>query len=56
MKLPEIGDYVHTTNGHSGSVTKIYKVTGAGISVHIRESDGRIYYCPINMLKEADHA
>jgi len=47
----QIGDYVETFNGHSGIVIKIYKVTGAGLAVHIQECDGRIYYCPMNMIK-----
>jgi len=53
--MPQIGNYVRCINGHCGTVTKIYKVTGEGIYVHIRESDGRVYYCPINMIKEINY-
>ena len=45
-----IGNFAVTYNGHSGFIVKIYRVTGCGMYVHIRESDGKIYYCPVSML------
>lgn len=41
-----IGKRVTTDDGHSGIVIKHYKVTGGGMSVHIKQDDGRIWYCP----------
>ena len=35
-----------TYDGHIGIVIKHYKVTGSGMSVHIKQDDGRIWYCP----------
>lgn len=47
----KLGDCVRTINGHIGIITKIYKVTGAGLHCHIKEADGRIYYCPLEYLE-----
>lgn len=41
-----IGKRVTTIDGHSGIVIKHYKVTGRGMSVHIKQDDGRVWYCP----------
>lgn len=41
-----IGKRVTTYDGHSGIVLKHYKVTGRRMSVHIKQDDGRIWYCP----------
>lgn len=41
-----IGKRVTTDDRHSGIVIKHYKVTGGGMSVHIKQDDGRIWYCP----------
>ena len=41
-----IGKYVETYDGHSGIVVKHFKPTGRSMTVHIKEADGRIYYCP----------
>ena len=41
-----IGKKVITIDGHSGIVIKHFKPTGRNMTVHIREDDGRIYYCP----------
>lgn len=49
-----IGKYVKTIDGHSGIVIKQYKVTGSGLSVHIKENNGLIYYCPISYLEKVD--
>ena len=47
-----IGKYVKTIDGHSGIVIKQYKVTGRGLSVHIKENSGLIYYCPISYIEK----
>lgn len=48
-----LGDYVHTYNGHYGKVVKKYHVTGvSGLYVHIKENDGRIYYCHMSEIFE----
>lgn len=50
-----IGKRVTTYDGHSGIVIKHYRVTGRGMSVHIKQDDGRILYCPdsyIMVVKE----
>lgn len=42
-----IGKRVTTLDGqHSGIVIKHFKPTGRSMTVHIREEDGRIYFCP----------
>lgn len=41
-----IGKHVITYDGHSGIVIKHFKPTGREMTVHIKEGDGRIYYCP----------
>lgn len=41
-----IGKRVRTIDEHSGIVIKHYKVTGLGMSVHIKQDDGQIWYCP----------
>lgn len=41
-----IGKFVITYDGHSGIVTKHFKPTGREMTVHIKENDGRVYYCP----------
>lgn len=43
-----IGKYVTTIDGHSGMVINTYKATGCEIQVHIKEEDGRIWFCPEN--------
>lgn len=46
-----IGDCVVTNDGHRGTVTKVYKVTGVStLYAHIREADGRTWYCPITTI------
>ena len=47
-----IGKRVMTYDGHIGVVIKHYKVTGSGMSVHIQQDDGRIWYCPDNNIVE----
>ena len=49
-----IGKRVKTIDGHSGIVIKHYKVTGAGMSVHIKQNDGRVWYCPDTYIVEKD--
>lgn len=45
----DLGDLVRTCDGHRGRVIKKYHVTGVSTPyVHIREADGRIWYCPIS--------
>lgn len=42
-----IGKKVITGDGHRGIVIKQFKPTGRNITVHIKENDGRVWYCPI---------
>lgn len=35
-----------TNDGHKGIVVKRFKPTGRDITVHIKEDNGRIWYCP----------
>ena len=46
----KVGTFAVTYDGHIGFITKVYHVTGVGEYVHIREKDGRIYYCPVSNL------
>lgn len=41
-----IGKNVTTFDGHSGVVIKHFKPTGRDMTVHIKQGDGRILYCP----------
>jgi hypothetical protein len=41
-----LGKYVTTYDGHSGVVIKHFKPTGREMTVHIKQDDGRIWYCP----------
>lgn len=43
-----IGKRVITFDGHVGIVIKHFKPTGRNITVHIKQNDGRIWYCPKN--------
>lgn len=47
----KIGERVSTINSHDGIIVKVFKATGRGMMVHIKEDDGRIYFCPISYLK-----
>lgn len=47
-----LGKYVTTINGHFGIVIKHYKVTGRGMSVHIKQDNGQIWFCPENNILE----
>ena len=50
----KVGSMVRTYDGHCGIVVKRYSVTGRpGMFVHIREADGRIYYCPESYIVKA---
>lgn len=49
-----IGKRVKTIDGHFGVVIKQYKATGYGIQVHIKQDNGRIWYCPEGDIKEAE--
>lgn len=49
-----IGKRVRTVDGHSGIVIKHYKVTGAGMSVHIKQDDGQVWYCPDTYIVEVE--
>ncbi len=51
-----IGKQVRTIDGHSGIVIKHYKVTGSGMSVHIKQDDGRIWYCPEESIIKIQNA
>jgi len=41
-----LGERVRTNCGKIGTVVKVYRVTGGGMSVHIELNNGRIFYCP----------
>lgn len=45
-----IGKYVETYDGHKGIVIKHFKPTGRNMTVHIKETDGRVWYCPDNEI------
>lgn len=46
-----IGERVETYDGHQGVLTNIFSFTGHGVTAHIREDSGRVYYCPVNHIK-----
>lgn len=50
MKEDLIGKYVETYDGHKGIVIKHFKPTGRSMTVHIKESNGRIWFCPDNNI------
>ena len=55
MNKELIGKFVITIDGHSGVVIKQFKPTGRSITIHIKENDGRIWYCPISdVIKVGD--
>lgn len=41
-----IGKRVITFDGHYGTVIKHFKPTGRDMTVHIKQDDGRVWYCP----------
>jgi len=43
-----IGKRVATYDGHVGVVIKNFKPTARDMTVHIKQNDGRIWYCPEN--------
>ena len=45
-----IGKRVMTYDGHIGIVIKYFKPTGRNITVHIKQDDGQIWYCPDNNI------
>ena len=47
-----IGKRVATYDGHIGVVIKHFKPTGRDMTVHIKQDDGRIWYCPENNIVE----
>ena len=51
-----IGDRVEARYGHSGTVVKKYFVLGRYETyIHIKEADGRIWYCPLSdVIKRID--
>lgn len=47
-----IGKRVITMDEHEGIIIKHFKPTGRDITVHIKQDDGRIWYCPeYNIVK-----
>lgn len=54
MNNLNIGDIVETVDGHKGTLTKIAKVTGRGLSVNIKENNGQIWYCPIEDINGSE--
>ena len=49
------GKKVKTIDGHNGMVIKHYKVTGRGMSVHIKQDDGQVWYCPETHIIEIEY-
>lgn len=48
-----LGKHVVTYDNHEGIIINQYKPTGRNQkSVHIQQIDGRIWYCPIDNIKE----
>ena len=47
-----IGKRVMTCDGHVGIVIQHFKPTGRDMTVHIKQDDGRIWYCPDNNIVE----
>ena len=45
-----IGKIATTFDGHTGIVIKHFKPTGRNMTVHIKQKDGRIWYCPENNI------
>ena len=51
IKIVLLGKYVETIDNHKGIVIKQYKPTGRVLdSVHIKEENSRIWYCPVDNL------
>ena len=48
-----IGKRVMTIDGHIGVVIKHFKPTGRDMTVHIKQDDGRVWYCPDTYIVEA---
>lgn len=46
-----IGKYVQTYDGHYGEVIKCFKPTGRDMTVHIKQEDGRVWYCPLSDIE-----
>lgn len=49
------GKHVSTCDGHSGIVIKHFRPTGREMVVHIKENDGRVWYCPENNIIEINY-
>lgn len=49
-----IGKKVTTYDGHKGIVIKHFKPTGREMTVHIKQNDGRIWYCPDSYIIEVE--
>lgn len=47
-----IGKRVATYDGHVGVVIKNFKPTARDMTVHIKQNDGLIWYCPENDIIE----
>lgn len=47
-----IGRRAETYDGHIGVVIKHFKPTARDMTVHIKQNDGRIWYCPENDIVE----
>lgn len=41
-----IGKRVMTFDGHVGIVIKHFKPTGRDMTVHIKQDNGKVWYCP----------
>lgn len=47
-----LGKHATTFDGHEGIIVNQYKPTGQKQeSVHIQQTDGRIWYCPLDNIK-----
>ena len=51
-----IGKRVQTFDGHFGIVIKHFKPTGRDMTVHIKQNDGRIWYCPENSIIQIEES
>ena len=45
-----IGKKVMTDDGHKGIVIKHFYATARGMMVHIKQNDGRVWFCPENSI------
>ncbi len=49
-----VGKHVTTYDGHAGLVIKHFKPTGRDMTVHIKQNDGQIWYCPDSYIIDVE--